>query len=221
MKNCNRPELQQYFKEGDIEIGIDEAGRGCMAGPVCVAGVVWPNKESDDDIKKYPIRDSKTLSRKKRQLSYEYIKNNAIAYSIKFGDHTMIDKYNILETTKRIMHEVVKDIEEQLSSKGIMVDMILVDGNQFDYYMDSNFECISHQCVVKGDNKYKSIAAASILAKETRDTFMEKLVLDNPEYERYGWSKNMAYGTRQHIDAITEYGITEYHRKTFGICKKY
>jgi len=216
-------ELIQYLKLGNIEIGIDEAGRGCLAGPVQVAAVVWPQKESEEDRVKYDIRDSKKLSRKNRKLSYEYIKSTAIAYSIKSGSHEMIDKYNILETTKRIMHECVKDIEDQLRSHtpSKTIDNILVDGNQFDTYFDNDFECVPHQCVTSGDNIYKSIAAASILAKETRDQYMEKLVVDNPEYKKYGWEKNMAYGTKQHIDAIREYGITPYHRRTFGLCKQY
>jgi ribonuclease HII len=218
-----KPELIQYLKLGDIEVGIDEAGRGCLAGPVQVAAVVWLKKESDEDRVKYDIRDSKKLSRKNRKLSYEYIKSNAIAYSIKSGSHEMVDKYNILETTKRIMHECVKDIEEQLKSHipALTIDKILVDGTQFDTYFDDDFECVPHQCVISGDNIYKSIAAASILAKETRDQYMEKLVADNPEYEKYGWKKNMAYGTKQHIDAIKEHGITPYHRRTFGLCKNY
>ena len=133
----------------------------------------------------------------------------------------MIDKHNILKATKMLMHEVVKDIEEQLEKKKINIDTLLVDGNQFDIYLDRNFECIPHQCVTKGDNIYKSIAAASILAKESRDRYMTQLVEDNPEYKKYGWLNNMAYGTKKHIEAIKENGITPVHRKTFGICKNF
>ena len=223
MPKKEKPELIQYLKKDNIEVGIDEAGRGCLAGPVYIAACVWPQSE-DPEIKNnkdIDIRDSKLLSKKRRAATFDYIKKTAIAYSIKHGDHNMIDKYNILKTTKLLMHEAVKDIEEQLQKKNIDIDAILVDGNQFDYYLDRNFEAIPHQCVTKGDNIYKSIAAASILAKETRDRYMIKLVEDNPEYKKYGWQDNMAYGTKKHIDAIKENGITSIHRKTFGICKTF
>ena len=218
-----KPELIQYFKLGDLEVGIDEAGRGCLAGPVYVAAVVWPQNETEENRKKYDIRDSKKLSRKNRKLSYEYIKETAIAYSIRSGSAEMIDKYNILETTKRIMHECIVEVENKLKSfkEPMKINKILVDGNQFDMYLDNDFEHVPSQCVVNGDNIYKSIAAASILAKETRDTYMEKLLEDNPEYDKYGWSTNMAYGTKKHIEAIKEHGITKEHRKTFGLCKNY
>ena len=216
-------ELIQYLKKDTIEIGIDEAGRGCMAGPVVCAAVIWPQTENSEDIERYYIRDSKKITKKRREESYEYIKKTSRAYSIKFGDSDMIDKFNILETTKKLMHECVQDIEHQLkkTTETIKIDNILVDGNQFSTYFDDDFECIPHQCVINGDNIYKSIAAASILAKETRDNYMIDLVKDNPEYSKYGWERNMAYGTKEHMKAIKEYGLTKYHRKTFGICKEY
>jgi ribonuclease HII len=219
IKTKSKPELKQYFMEGDIEIGLDEVGRGCLAGPVVCAGCIWLNKEDPENIKKYDIRDSKKLTKKKRKESYEYIKQNAICYSIKFGDNHMVDKYNVLKTTKLLMHECLRDIEEQL--KGKKINTILVDGPHFDMYLDKDFEYVQHKCIVNGDNIYKSIAAASILAKECRDNYMIKLTENNPDFFKYGWMTNMAYGTKQHLDAIKEHGITKFHRKTFGICKNY
>jgi len=217
-----KPELKQYLNEGDFEIGVDEVGRGCLAGPVVCAACIWPNTEDPENIKKYEIRDSKKLSKKKRKESCEYIKQTAILYSIKYGDNEMVDKYNILKATKMLMHECIRDIEEQLKKQNISkINTILVDGPQFDMYLDKDFEYIPHKCIISGDNVYKSIAAASILAKESRDNYMIQLTEDNPDFLKYGWQTNMAYGTKKHTDAIKEHGITKYHRKTFGICKNY
>ena len=216
-------ELKQCFQDDEsIELGIDEVGRGCLAGPVCVAACIWPHTEDPILQKKFRICDSKKLSKKKRKESCEYIKNTAIAYSIQWGDNDMIDKYNILETTKQIMHKCIDDIIKQLKGKNLKLNRILVDGPHFEPYLDDDFECIPFECIIKGDNVYKSIAAYSILAKETRDKYMEDITLKNPEiYGKYGWKNNKAYGTTQHIDAIKQYGITQLHRKTFGICKNY
>ena len=221
-KRLPKPELKQFLQEGEIEIGVDEVGRGCLAGPVVCAACIWPCKEDPENITKYEIRDSKKLSKKKRKESFEYIKKNAILYSIKFGDNNMVDKYNVLKTTKLLMHECLRDIEEQLKQKNITkIDTILVDGPHFDMYLDNDFEYVNNKCIISGDNVYKSIAAASILAKESRDNYMIQLTKDNPDFCKYGWATNMAYGTKQHLDAIKEHGITKFHRKTFGICKNY
>jgi ribonuclease HII len=205
--------MEQYFEKDKLELGIDEAGRGCLFGPVSVAGVVWINEELDHSIE---IKDSKKLSLKKRLLAYEYILDNSIAHSSILIHHEDIDKDNILKSTLKGMHKCVDNITDQLN-----IDTILVDGNQFNFYMDKNGECINHKCVIKGDDTYKSIAAASILAKVNRDNYINNLCEEYPELKKYDIHNNKGYGTKKHLEAIKEYGITKWHRKTFGICKEY
>ena len=205
--------MEQYFEKDKLELGIDEAGRGCLFGPVSVAGVVWV---PDDPVPPIEIKDSKKLSLKKRLLAYEYILDNSIAHTSILIHHEDIDKDNILKSTLKGMHKCVDNITEQLN-----IDTILVDGNQFNFYMDKNGECINHKCVVSGDDIYKSIAAASILAKVNRDNYILNLCEEYPELKKYDIHNNKGYGTKKHLEAIKEYGITKWHRKTFGICKEY
>ena len=200
--------LKQFYEPDKIELGIDEAGRGCLFGPVCVASVVWLDEDPNPDL---VIRDSKKMSEKKRQLLKEYILDNSIAFSVKFIDNKTIDSDNILEATMKGMHECIDDIISRVN-----VNTLLIDGPHFNMY-----DGISHVCVINGDNTYKSIAAASILAKTFRDEYINHLVDDNPELERYDIRNNKGYGTRKHLEAIREYGITPWHRKTFGICRKF
>ena len=204
--------LKQFYETDKIEVGLDEAGRGCLFGPVCVAGVIWLDEDPNPELE---IRDSKKVSEKKRTLLKDYIKDNSIAYSIVLVDHDDIDKYNILQATLRGMHQCLDNITDIIN-----IDTILVDGNHFDFYSDQNDNYINHICVVDGDNTYKSIAAASILAKTYRDEWINKLVDENPELEKYDLRNNKGYGTKRHLDAIKEYGVTKWHRKSFGICKK-
>mgnify|MGYP001435854583 FL=1 len=204
--------LKQFYETDKIEVGLDEAGRGCLFGPVCVAGVIWLDEDPNPELE---IRDSKKVSEKKRTLLKDYIKDNSIAYSIVLIDHDDIDKYNILQATLRGMHQCLDNITDIIN-----IDTILVDGNHFDFYSDRNDNYINHICVVDGDNTYKSIAAASILAKTYRDEWINKLVDENPELEKYDLRNNKGYGTKRHLDAIKEYGVTKWHRKSFGICKK-
>tara|TARA_B100000424_G_C22921590_1_gene490333 strand:+ start:336 stop:953 length:618 start_codon:yes stop_codon:yes gene_type:complete len=204
--------LKQFYETDKIEVGLDEAGRGCLFGPVCVAGVIWLDEDPNPELE---IQDSKKVSEKKRTLLKDYIKDNAIAYSIVLVDHDDIDKYNILQATLRGMHQCLDNITDIIN-----IDTILVDGNHFDFYSDRNDNYINHICVVDGDNTYKSIAAASILAKTYRDEWINKLVDENPELEKYDLRNNKGYGTKRHLDAIKEYGVTKWHRKSFGICKK-
>ena len=204
--------LKQFYETDKIEVGLDEAGRGCLFGPVCVAGVIWLDEDPNPELE---IRDSKKVSEKKRTLLKDYIKDNSIAYSIVLVDHDDIDKYNILQATLRGMHQCLDNITDIIN-----IDTILVDGNHFDFYSDQNDNYINHICVVDGDNTYKSIAAASILAKTYRDEWIDKLVDENPELEKYDLRNNKGYGTKRHLDAIKEYGVTKWHRKSFGICKK-
>ena len=200
--------LKQFYEPDKIELGIDEAGRGCLFGPVCVASVVWLDEDPNPDL---VIRDSKKMSEKKRNILKTYILDNSISSSVKFIDNETIDRDNILEATIKGMHECIDDIVSTVN-----IDTLLIDGPHFNMY-----DGISHVCVVNGDNTYKSIAAASILAKTFRDEYINKLVDENPELERYDIRNNKGYGTRKHLEAIQEYGITKWHRKTFGICRKY
>ena len=206
--------LNQYLDETNIEVGIDEAGRGCLFGPVCVGAVVWPKQDPLFNGEDPPIiKDSKKVSEKKRNILREYIEENAIAWSVQFISHEEIDQTNILKATMRGMHKCIDDIRQRCS-----IDTILVDGNHFEYYSDKDENYISHVCVVNGDNTYKSIAAASILAKTYRDEWINKLVDENPELEKYDLRNNKGYGTKKHLEAIKKYGITRWHRKSFGIC---
>ena len=207
----NKPILKQYENEKDIEVGLDEAGRGCLFGPVCIAGVIWVKEEPENSME---VKDSKKCSEKYRNKCYEYIKLNAVQYSIQMIDHEDIDKKNILQCSIEGMHLCLDDITKKQN-----VDMILVDGNHFKQYYSSKMdEFIEHQCVIKGDNTYKSIAAASILAKTHRDNYIIQLVKENPELEKYCIHKNKGYGTKEHMDAIKKYGITKWHRKSFAPC---
>ena len=202
--------LKQFYEKDKIEVGLDEVGRGCLFGPVCVAGVVWLDNDPEPQLE---IRDSKKVPEKKRTLLKDYILENSIAYSIQLVDNDYIDKFNILNSTMTGMHKCLDEITELLS-----IDTILVDGNHFEYYSDKYDNYINHVCVVNGDNTYKSIAAASILAKTYRDEWINKLVDENPELEKYDLRNNKGYGTKRHLDAIKQYGITRWHRKSFGIC---
>jgi ribonuclease HII len=207
--------LLPYQNEDKIELGIDEAGRGTLIGPVCIAGVILPNNiiELCDEYE-IILKDSKKMSKKNRIIAEEFIKNIAIDYTIIYKDNKIIDEINILQATLKGMHEVVDNIK-------IKPDKILVDGDKFPIYMDEHGEMIQHQCIIEGDNKYMSIAAASILAKTAKDRFIKELVEEYPDYEKYDLLNNSGYGTQNHIDAIKIYGITPFHRKSFGICKNY
>ena len=206
--------MKQFYEKDKIEVGLDEAGRGCLFGPVCVGAVIWLDEDPIKDDKNYEIKDSKKVSEKKRTLLKDYIKDNSIAYNIQLIHHNDIDKYNILQATLRGMRLCLDSITDIIN-----IDTILVDGNHFDFYSDKNDNYIDHVCVIDGDNIYKSIAAASILAKTYRDEWIQNLVKENPELEKYDLRNNKGYGTKKHLDAIKEYGITKWHRKSFGICK--
>ena len=203
--------MEFSFQTNLIEIGIDEAGRGPMAGPVVAAAVIWDSSISSEDI-----NDSKKLSKKKRNLMYKYIKENAIAYGIGKSSSQEIDKYNILQATHMAMHRAVQQIEQK-----ILLDdtkyKIIVDGTSFKPYYNNENELLEHFCVEKGDSKFVHIAAASILAKVEHDKFFIELC-NTKNVSHYGWERNMGYGTKEHREAIAKYGITQYHRKTFGIC---
>tara|TARA_B000000460_G_scaffold234997_1_gene195874 strand:+ start:269 stop:901 length:633 start_codon:yes stop_codon:yes gene_type:complete len=206
--------LKKNHTENILEVGIDEAGRGCLFGPVCIASVTL--KDSDDPLMS-EIKDSKKLSEKKRNKLYEFIKNNSIAYSVQFMDHKEIDKHNILQTTLNGMHKCLDEMDNKVT-----IENILVDGNFFNTYFSlSQDKFIKHECIINGDNEYLNIAAASILAKVSRDNYIKDLCEKNEIYNKYNLYNNKGYGTKKHLEAIKEYGITDLHRKSFGPCKVY
>ena len=212
-----------------IEIGIDEAGRGPMFGRVYAGVVVLPKDDSFDHSQ---MKDSKKFhSKKKIEQVAEYIKENAIAWAVEYEDEQTIDEINILQATQSAMHKGIKSVLYQLThqSPEINIDniLLLVDGNYFKPFTILNknktkMETIRYQLVEGGDNKFSSIAAASILAKVERDKYIDELCLENPELvEHYGINTNKGYGSKKHMDGIKQYGITKWHRKTFGICKEF
>ncbi len=187
--------LKSYLNKELIECGVDEAGRGSLAGPVFAASVILPK-----DFKSELIKDSKKLSEKKRKKALKEIEDNALAWSVEFVDSSGIDKHNIQNATFAAMNKAI-------NSLSITPEHILVDGNVFDSYND-----IPYTCIIKGDNEYLSIAAASILAKVYRDEYMNFI---DKSFPSYNWKSNKGYGSKEHIKIIKEEGITQYHRKTF------
>ena len=189
--------LASYLHKNKIEVGCDEAGRGCLAGPVVAAAVILPK-----NFKHLLLNDSKQLSEKKRDLLRTEIKEHAIAYAIGIVDHKEIDEINILNASILAMHRALDQIKNPFNS-------ILVDGNRFKKYNETE-----HHCIIKGDGKYLSIAAASILAKTYRDNLMKKLHLEHPQYQ---WENNKGYPTKSHRAAIKKIGVSQYHRKSFRL----
>lgn len=220
-KRTAKAPLQRCFCEEDtsIEIGIDEAGRGPMLGRVYTAAVVLPK---DDSFKHEMMKDSKRFhSDKKIKEAAEYIKENALAWAVAYSTEQTIDSENIRNATHMAMHGAIRQIVAKDK-----VYHLLVDGNDFRPYTvfreDIGLTQIPHTCIEGGDNKYTPIAAASILAKVARDEYIAELCTANPVLnERYEILKNKGYGTKAHMDGILEHGITEFHRKTFGICRQY
>ena len=207
-----KKELQNSSLEGVIEVGIDEAGRGCLVGRVYTACVILPDTFPDD--KYLEINDSKKLSAKKRDELRRYIETNAVDCKVEYADTEEIEEKNILHATIAAMHRCISKLDTEPEN-------ILVDGNYFKQYKDECGIIIPHQTVEKGDTKFRNIAAASILAKVYHDEHVMDLLEKHPDYEKYGWRTNMCYATKAHRDAIKAHGITEYHRKSFGICRDY
>lgn len=218
----NKPEpLTKFYNEewDKLEIGIDEAGRGPLFGRVYTAAVILPKDES---FHYEWLKDSKKFSSEKKILKVaNYIKENALYWNITFNDEKNIDKINIRQSVLSSMHN---------SIKGVMKDkdkeyFLLVDGNDFKpymYYKNDMLLPVEYKCIEGGDNKYCAIAAASILAKTERDKYIQELCEENPELkEKYGIHKNKGYGTREHLVGISNYGISKWHRKTYGVCKFY
>ena len=203
--------MSMYCDAEDIEAGVDEVARGCLAGPVFAAAVIWPKElEPEDCIK---LRDSKKLSKKKREEMRDYIEATALDYSVAYINAEEIDEINILNASIKAMHEA-------LDGLNIKPEALLIDGNKFKPYQIDG-EIIPFQCFVKGDDLYQSISAASILAKVYHDDYITNLVDTDSKLEVYDWKSNMCYGTKKHLDAISQHGISPHHRKSFGICKEY
>ena len=205
--------MQQYYKQGELEIGLDEAGRGSLIGPVFTAGVILNDISMNNPP--YEIKDSKKCSPKVRSVLRKYIEENSIGFCVEMIDIDRIDKVNILNATMEGMEKCIDNITSVIN-----VDRLLVDGNHFPTYMDkSTFDFIPHICIPGGDDKYLNIAAASILAKEYRDEYIIKLCETYPELDNYDIKNNKGYGTKSHMEALKEFGPTEYHRKSFKPCQ--
>lgn len=192
--------LKRFYQKELIEAGCDEAGRGCLAGPVFAAAVILPEKF------RHPLlNDSKQLTEEERYKLRPYIESRALAWAVAMVDHEEIDRINILKASFKAMHLAVDQLQ-------MRPGLLLIDGNRFSPYFG-----ILHQCIVEGDAKYASIAAASVLAKTYRDDYMLQL---HDKHPQYNWHENKGYGTPAHRNGIREHGLSPYHRKTFGICKE-
>ena len=189
--------MLKHYKSKLIIAGCDEAGRGCLAGPVVAAAVILPKS-----FKNKMLNDSKVLSEKKRDFLRPIIEKQAIAWAVGIVSPAEIDKINILNASFLAMHRAI----DSLNTKA---ELLLIDGNRFNPYPE-----ITHGCIIKGDGKFLSIAAASVLAKTYRDDIMKELDLSFPAYD---WKQNKGYPTKQHRKAIAEYGANEHHRKTFQL----
>lgn len=189
--------LKNCYSKDIIEAGCDEAGRGCLAGPVVAAAVILPK-----GFKHKLLDDSKKMSEKDRFELEPIIKEKALAYAIGIVDHLTIDKINILNASFLAMHRAI----DQLALKP---EFLIIDGNRFTVYKG-----ILHACIIKGDGKYKSIAAASVLAKVHRDRLMDEY---HEQFPHYAWNQNKGYPTTRHREAIAAFGATELHRKTFTL----
>ncbi len=192
--------LKKYLDKTLIEAGCDEAGRGCLAGPVFAAAVILPK-----NFKNKLLDDSKKLNDKQRKELRPIIEEQALAFAVAQVSAEEIDKINILNASFLAMHRAIEQLK-------IVPESLLIDGNRFKKYKD-----IPHHCIIKGDGKYMSIAAASILAKTYRDDHVDELHLEHPEYD---WLHNKTYGTLKHRKAIEQFGITIHHRKSFTLLPK-
>ena len=189
--------LKKNYSGFEFEAGTDEAGRGCLCGPVVAAAVILPK-----DFSHPLLNDSKKLSEKDRMILRPIIEEQALAFGVSFVMQEEVDEINVLKASLAGMHRSLDQLK-------VRPEFIIVDGNKF-----SNYSNVPHKTIVKGDAKYRSIAAASILAKTYRDEYMEKI---HHEFPVYDWCKNKGYPTKKHRDAIREYGVTVHHRKSFRL----
>ncbi len=225
--------LNKHYLEDTtiLEIGVDEAGRGPLFGRVYSAAVILP-KDPATEYDFSQMKDSKKFhSKKKISQVADYIKQNAVAWAVAYEDEAAIDKMNILQATQSAMHKAIKSCIEIAEKKALdgapPTIQLLIDGNYFNSIttydkVRGQIKAMQHVCVEGGDNKYAAIAAASILAKVSRDTYIEDLCAENPELdEKYGILSNKGYGAKKHMDGIRSHGITIWHRRSFGPCKEY
>jgi ribonuclease HII len=221
----NKQGLSFWESKDQLEVGLDECARGCLLGRTYTAAVIWSPEfleeiVEDEDMAEefswiHKIKDSKQVSEKNRKFLSERIKEHCLDYSIVWADEKTIDQKNILQAVQGCFHECLNNLQ-------IVPDKIFVDGTIFNNYYDKDFNLISHTCIEKGDNTYFNIASASILAKVAHDKYIEELCTEHPELtEKYDIGNNMGYGTAKHMEGIKKYGITDFHRKTFGICKSF
>lgn len=217
----NKQGLSFWESKEQIEVGLDECARGCLLGRTYTAAVIWSPEfleevaEDEEFDWIHKIKDSKKVSAKNREMLSEMIKEHCLDYKIVWADENTIDQKNILQAVQGCFHECLNQLD-------VVPDKIFVDGNIFNSYYDKDFNLISHTCIEKGDNTYLNIASASILAKVAHDKYIEELCAENPELiEKYDISNNMGYGTAKHLAGIEKYGISKFHRKTFGICKTF
>jgi ribonuclease HII len=192
--------LHGNYHPGLMEAGVDEAGRGCLAGPVFAAAVILPESYADERL-----NDSKKLTEKQRDVLRIIIENEAVSWAVAIADHQEIDQINILNASHLAMHRAIDALT-------IKPQFLLIDGNRFKPYPE-----IDHICIIKGDATYMSVAAASVLAKTHRDDFMKSV---SKKYPEYGWEQNKGYPTEAHRLAIMKFGMTPYHRKSFTFQQK-
>ena len=189
--------LKAFYKANQIEAGCDEAGRGCLAGPVCAAAVILPANFSNSHL-----TDSKKLTDRQRRSARAIIEKEALSWAVAMVDNIKIDEINILNASFLAMHRALNQLK-------IVPEHILIDGHRFTPY-----KTIPHQCIIKGDGLYLSIAAASVLAKTYRDDYMLEL---HEKYPQYKWDRNKGYPTRAHREAIREHGVTSFHRRSYNL----
>jgi len=225
--------LNKHYLEDTtiLEIGVDEAGRGPLFGRVYAAAVILP-KDPATEYDFSQMKDSKKFhSKKKIAHVADYIKQNAVAWAVAYEDEAAIDKMNILQATQSAMHKAIKSCIEIAEKKALdgapPTIQLLIDGNYFNSIttydkVRGKIIAMPHICIEGGDDKYAAIAAASILAKVSRDTYIEDLCAENPELnEKYGILSNKGYGAKKHMEGIRAHGITIWHRRSFGPCKEY
>jgi ribonuclease HII len=189
--------LRSYYQEELLEAGCDEAGRGCLAGPVFAAAVILPR-----DFQHPLLNDSKQLTEEQRYALRPVVESSALAFAVAKLDNRQIDKINILKASFKSMHLAIKQLNPQ-------PQLLLIDGNRF-----TRYKKIPHQCIIQGDEQYASIAAASILAKTYRDDYMKEL---HRKFPKYNWAQNKGYATREHQEALDQYGPSKYHRNSFRL----
>lgn len=204
-------DLKLYLNKDEVEVGVDEVGRGCLMGRVYAAAVILPREFPDNTYQN--IKDSKRISQKKREILNDYIRENAISYGIGYATIQEIDKLNIYHATILAMHRALDNLNTS-------VDRILVDGDRFKAYYDKEGNFPSFTCIKKGDACVMSIAAASIIAKCARDNYVKEIVDKDNSYKVYGWLSNKGYGTKEHMNALESHGVTIYHRLTFNPCNR-